>query len=57
VEKTVPRYLLPFAQADLALSALRQRMLRFERNLWRDRGKDEEAVVGERKVEIGTIDG
>ena len=50
VEKSVPRCLLPFAQADLALSALRQRMLRFERNLWRKSGKDEEAVVEEKKV-------
>jgi hypothetical protein len=60
VEKSVPRFLLPFAQVDLALSALRQRMLGFERHLWRDRAKDEEAEVEEKKqreVEIVTVDG
>jgi len=57
LEKTVPRFLLPFAQADLALASLWHRLLRSERKLWQERGKDEEAVVEEKKVEIETIDG
>jgi len=57
VEKSVPRFLLPFAQAELALSALVQRMLKSERGLWRDGDKDEEAVVEEKKVEIVTVNG